>query len=175
MSEPSIECSARILAEELEEGTWIVVLKADQMPHVAMLQGGICFSLEHDGNHRYPAQKLWRLIESRRIPTVLCRLGPEARGPVRGFFEAYDRLEGDANCFLPVRDHCASWFPQGAACDYVFQLVPLLDAAGKIERAGSLHLRGSASGTRYVFPRYDQAQIRERIADVRRTVAGPGD
>ncbi len=170
MSQPSLECTARIQAGELEEGTWIVVLKADQMPHVAMLQGGVCFSLEHDGLHRYPAQKLWRLIESRQVPTVLCKLSNETSGEVEPFFDAHDRLDGDANCFIPVRDHCAAWFPAGAACDYVFQLVPLLDSAGKIERAGSLHL--ATSGTRYVFPQYDQAGIRARIAEVRRNAAG---
>ncbi|NOT30890.1 MAG: hypothetical protein HOP15_10630 [Planctomycetes bacterium] len=174
MSEPSLECTARIQAQALERGTWIVVLKADQVPHVALLQRGVCFSLEHDGNHRYPAQKLWRLIESRQIPTVLCRLTAQAEGSVAAFFEAFDRLEGDANCFLPVRDHCASWFPAAAACDFVFQLIPLLDSAGKIELAASVNLPGG-SGSPYVFPQYDQTEIRARIAAVRRSVAGAGD
>lgn len=167
MSDPSLECSARIQAADLEQGTWIVVLKADQMPHVCMLQHGTCFSLEHDGNHRYPAVKLWRLIESRQIPAVLCELPPEEAGALEPFFAAYDDLAGDTNCFIPVRDACAAWFPAAAACEYVFQLVPLLAAAGKIERAGKLHLPGP--GARYVFPQYDQEGIRARIAAVRST------
>lgn len=170
MSEPSLECSARIQAPDLEQGTWIVVLKADQMPHVCMLQRGTCYSLEHDGNHRYPAAKLWRLIESRQIPTVLCQLPPEADGALEPFFAAYDGLAGDTNCFIPVRDSCAAWFPPAAACDYVFQLVPRLDSAGLIERAAKLHLPGS--GARYVFPQYDQDGIRARIDAVRRAGRG---
>lgn len=170
MGEPSLECSDRIQATDLEQGTWIVVLKADQMPHVCMLQHGTCYSLEHDGNHRYPAVKLWRLIESRQIPTVLCRLPGEADGALEPFFAAYDGLAGDTNCFIPVRDACAAWFPPAAACDYVFQLVPRLDSAGKIERAVKLHLPGS--GARFVFPQYDQEGIRARIAAVRRTGRG---
>ncbi len=166
MSEPSLECTAELRPSDLEHGTWIVVLKADEMPHVALLQSGVCFSLEHDGNHRYPARKLWRLVDSRRIPTVLCRLAPEAALPAAPFFEAYDSLEGEVNCFLPVRDQCAGWFPAARTCEYVFELVPLLDSAGKIARAAGLHLPGP--GPRFVFPKYDQAQIRARIESVRR-------
>ena len=171
MDDPALEYTTDLGSEDLEHGTWIVVLKADEMPHVCMVQHGVCFSLEHDGNHRYPADKLRGLIARKRIPTLLCKLPREADGPLEPAFAAYDGLEGDTNCFVPVRDHCATWFPAARGCDYVFELAPLLDAAGKVERFVGLHLP-EAGGNRHVLPRYDQHEIRARIADVRRSLTG---
>ena len=160
MSDPSLECTARIQPAELASGTWIVMLRADQIPHVALLQEGVVLSLEHDGSHRYPHEKLWRLIESRRTPALLCRLDVGSGGPAAPFFEAQSRLEVENNCFVPVRDYCASWFPPGAACEYAYQLIPLLASAGRVQRAGGFHLR--LEGATFRFPVYDKDDIRDR-------------
>lgn len=165
-----VALGARPVAEDLERGTWIAVLRAHEIPHVAMLQGGTCFSLEHDGNRRYPARKLWRLVETRRIPTLLCELGPWARGPVAEVYARFARIEGDeGDCFVPVRDYCAAWFASAAPCEYPWQLLPLLSAAGKLARAGALHF-AEPPGARLVLPIYSRADIRARIAEVRRTL-----
>ena len=161
-----LDCRARIEAEELGQGTWIVLLRADEIPHLVMLQAGVCHSLEHDGLHHYPASQLWRLIESRRIPSVLCRLAVEPERPVHPFFAAFDGLDGEIDCFVPVRDYCASWFPACAVCDYPYELMPLLASAGKLAKSGSRHLPGRGAG--FVLPRYSRSEIRERIAEVRR-------
>ena len=52
MNPPIVECSDRIQAADLQRGRWVVVLRADEIPHVVMLQHGVCYSLEHDGNRR---------------------------------------------------------------------------------------------------------------------------
>jgi len=172
---PTVECSARLVAGDLERGRWVVVLRADEIPHVVMLQDGICFSLEHDGNRRYTSRKLWRMIEARRIPALLCELGPEADGPVEAIYDRLERIEGaDGDCFVPVRDYCATWFPECAACEYPWQLVPLLSASGKLVRAGTRYLQEDRDGPLVVMPVYDRRQIRARIAEVRRTIRDHG-
>jgi hypothetical protein len=170
----AVAVGARLVPADLEHGTWIAVLRADEIPHVAMVQEGVCFSLEHDGNRRYPARKLWRLAETRHIPTLLCELGPWARGPVAEVYARFTRIEGDdGDCFLPVRDYCAAWFADAAPCPYPWQLLPLLSSAGKLARAGTLHLAGESDGARLVLPVYSREDIRARIAEVRRTLRGP--
>lgn len=174
MSAPVVEGRARLAAEDLEHGTWIAVLRADEIPHVVMLQDGACFSLEHDGNRRYPARKLWRLVEAKRIPTLLCELGPWARGRVADTYAAHARIEGDGDCFLPVRDYCATGFADAAACDFPYELLPLLSSAGKLARAGTLHLQEERSDARIELPTYSREDIRARIAEVRRTFRPQG-
>jgi hypothetical protein len=171
----TVDVGARLVAADLERGTWIAVLRADEIPHVVMLQGGTCYSLEHDGNRRYPTRKLWRLAETRHIPMLLCELGPWARGPVPEVYARFERIAGDdGDCFLPVRDYCAAWFADAAACAYPWQLLPLLSSAGKLARAGTLHLAGESDGKRIVLPVYSRADIRARIAEVRRTLRPHG-
>jgi hypothetical protein len=167
---PLVEARARLAPEDLERGTWIAVLRADEIPHVVMLQDGVCYSLEHDGNRRYPARKLWRLVETKRIPTLLCELGPWTRGRVADTYAAHARIEGDGDCFLPVRDHCAAGFAAAAACSFPYELLPLLSSAGKLARAGTLHLQEERTGARIVLPTYSREDIRARIAQVRRTL-----
>jgi len=144
-----------------------VVLNADRIPHVVMLEEGVCFSLEHDGNRRYPARKLWRLIDSRRIPSLLCELGSEARGSVEDVYAPLERIEGDGDCFTPVRNWCALWYPAAGACSYPYELIPLLSRQGKLFRAVPLHLPGVER--EFVMPSYSREQIRARIAEVRDT------
>lgn len=174
MIEPSLDCPDRIRAEDLAQGTWIAVLRADSIPHVVMLQSGVVFSLEHDGNRRYPARKLWRLIESRGIAALLCELGPEAHGSVEPVYAPHERIEGDGDCFLPVRDYCATWFAKCAACSFPYELVPLLARAGKLARAGTRHLQEERSTPRVVLPTYSREDIRARIAEVRQSIRPPG-
>lgn len=162
---PTLSCPDPFVPAELERGAWIVILRADQMPHVCLLADGLVYSLEHDGNHRYPAVKLVRLIERKRVPSVLVEVLPTRAVAPEPFFRAYEGLAGDTNCFLPVRDAVAAWFEPAATCDYVFELVPRLAAAGRVGRAVAVHVEGRP----FVFPRYDQAGIRARIADVRRS------
>jgi len=152
-------------AADLERGTWIVVLRADEIPHVAMLQGGTCYSLETDANRTYPARKLWRLVESKRIPTLFCELGPWAAGPVADAYARHARIEGEGDCFLPVQEYCASWLPDCAACAFPYELVPLLCAGGRLARAGVAHLAGR--GASFALPVYSREDIRRRIAAVR--------
>lgn len=174
MTEPALDCPDRIRPEDLEQGTWIAVLRADVIPHVVLLQQGVVFSLEHDGNRRYPARKLWRLIESRGIAALLCELGPDAHGSVEPSYAVHERIEGDGDCFLPVRDYCASWFPECAACSFPYELVPLLARAGKLLRAGTRHLQEERRTARVVLPTYSREDIRSRIAEVRRSGRRPG-
>lgn len=169
-----VSCPDRIQAADLESGTWIVILRADEIPHVAMLQEGICYSLEHDSNRTYPARKLWRLLEARQIPAVLCELGPEARGSVAAIYSAHDCIEGDGDCFLPVRDYCATWLPEAAACSFPYELVPLLSATGRFARASTRNLPTDPATSGVVLPTYTREQIRERIAEVRRTIRANG-
>jgi len=167
---PVVAVGARLVSADLERGTWIAVLRADEIPHVVMLQAGTCYSLEHDGNRRYPARKLWRLAETKHIATLLCELGPWASGPVAEVYARFERIAGDdGDCFLPVRDYCAAWFADAAPCAYPWQLLPLLSTAGKLTRAGTLHLAES-DDARLVLPVYSRADIRARIAEVRRTL-----
>lgn len=153
-------------AADLERGAWIVVLRADEIPHVAMLQGGTCYSLETDANRTYPARKLWRLVEAKRIPTLLCELGAWARGPVAEVYARHARIAGDGDCFLPVQEYCARWLPECARCAFPYELVPLLSAEGRLVRAGVLHL-GSTPPPALVLPVYSREDIRRRIAEVR--------
>lgn len=169
MSAAVVEIGARLRAEDLEHGTWIAVLRAHEIPHVVMLQEGVCFSLEHDGNRRYTARKFWRLVDTKRIPTLLCELGPWARGRVADTYAAHARIEGEGDCFLPVRDYCAAWFADCGASSFPYELLPLLSSAGKLARAGTLHLPLAPGVTRLQLPSYSRADIRARIAEVRRT------
>ena len=124
MSAAVVEIGARLRAEDLEHGTWIAVLRAHEIPHVVMLQEGVCFSLEHDGNRRYTARKFWRLVDTKRIPTLLCELGPWARGRVADTYAAHARIEGEGDCFLPVRDYCAAWFADCGASAFPTSCCP---------------------------------------------------
>lgn len=154
-------------ARDLEQGTWIVVLRAHEIPHVAMLQEGTCYSLETDGNRRYPARKLWRLVEAKRIPTLFCELGDWARGPVEAAYAAHARIEGEGDCFLPVQEYCARWLPDCAGCEFPYELVPRLSAAGRLARAGLVHLSAGSAPTSFTLPIYTRDDIRRRIAEVR--------
>jgi len=171
---PHLDCPDTVGSEDLEHGTWIVVLRADRIPHVVLLQDGVCFSLEHDGNRRYTARKLWRLIEARRIPALLCELGPEAHGSAEAIYGPLERIQGDGDCFFPVRDYCAGWFPACAACLFPYELIPLLARAGKLARAATLHLQEERATPRVVLPTYSREEIRARIAEVRATIRAHG-
>lgn len=162
-----IPCTSQLGAKDLERGTWIVVLRADEIPHVVMLQQGVCFSLEHDGNRRYPARKLWRLVEGKRIPTLFCELGPWASGAVSAIYERFARIEGDADCFLPVRDFCAGESAGLADVSFPYELVPRLAHGGRLARTVALHFPGSAPADAITLPTYSRAEIRARIAAVR--------
>lgn len=142
------------------------MLRADTIPHVVMLQQGQCFSLEHDGNRRYPARKLWRLVQGKRIPSLFCELGSWARGPVAAAYEAHARIADDADCFQPVREYCAAWFPECAPCAFPYELVPRLARAGRLVRTAGMFLAESPGG-RVSLPTYSRQDIRRRIAAVR--------
>ena len=166
-SGPAVPCSARIQATDLEQGTWIVVLRADEIPHVVMLQGGVCFSLEHDGNRRYPARKLWRLVNASRIPTLFCELGPWANGAVSDTYARFERIDDDGDCFLPVRDYCARWSPDLAACSFPYELVPALATGGRLARTAAVHFLEGPTPSAITLLTYSRAEIRARIAAVR--------
>ena len=170
----AFECCAPLAADELSEGTWIVLLRADRIPHVALLQDGVYHSLEHDGFHCRSAAELWRLIRARAVPSVLCRLRAAPATRARPFFERHGGLDGDVDCFVPVRDYCASWFPAAAACDYAYELLPLLASTGALDKAGSLHLPALRPGVPFELPRYTRAEIRARIEHVRTSGAAAG-
>jgi hypothetical protein len=163
--------------QDLEHGTWVVVLRADEIPHVVMLQEGVCYSLEHNGNRRYPARKLWRLVEGKRIPSLFCELGSWARGPVEQAYAPHAEISGEGDCFLPVRDYCAAWLPECGHCRFPYELVPLLASAAKLRRAGTRFLQEERTSPEVTLPTYSREEIRQRIASVRAThrQSGPKD
>lgn len=165
--EPTLDCAATVRAQELEDGTWLVLLRADSVPHVMLLQAGVCFSLEVDGNRRHPAAKLLRLIESKRVPALLCRLAPDAPATVASFVAPFERIASGGNCFLPVRDYCASWLAAAGPCELAFELVERLAAAGKLAHTVGLHLT-HPSGTRFRLPRYTSREVEARLDELRR-------
>ncbi|HEX6884501.1 MAG TPA: hypothetical protein VF530_14085 [Planctomycetota bacterium] len=164
---PVVRLTGTVAAADLEQGTWIVVLRASEIPHVVMLQAGTCYSLETDGNRRYPVRKLWRLVEAKRIPTLFCELGSWAAGPVAAAYARHAKIEGEGDCFLPVQEYCASWLADCAACAFPYELVPRLSSGGRLARAVLAHLGEGAEWTSFTLPVYSRADIRRRIAEVR--------
>jgi hypothetical protein len=86
---------------------------------------------------------------------------------VEAAYAVHARIEGEADCFLPVQEYCARWLPDCRASEFPYELVPQLSSAGRLARAGEAHLSNGHPLASFTLPAYSRADIRRRIAEVR--------
>lgn len=154
--------------KHLEKGIFLTIINIDKIPpHIGIVVNGKVFMLNAEG--KVSGQKtshLLKVLSSKNKPSLFVKIKDEkldALKLMKDVFSEYKSAGSGVTCLAPIKDFCGSYY--GISCSearFVFELLPILRKAGKIESAFGLNIKDN----RVKLPSYTMEEILKRIVDL---------
>ncbi len=162
--------------EELQTGTWLMLLYADKIPpHLALLADGKYYSLTaNEVQIGLDIEPFWRTIQSKSIPSIFVQIEsvPNAELLAAEFSAYQTAVPGSITCLNPIRNYLNRLHQLPVYdVEFVFHLVDRLEEYDMLLASRHVHLRDKLSGGSYQLMKYTVEEIFERIAQLQKTSA----
>ena len=168
MSEVKLKGLVEAHADEVLTGVHLVIWDASaKPPHLMLLVDGLYYSLDVRGSVKgEAAAPLLRAARRRRVPVLFlaCEATVDAGQQAKKAFSELNQVGAGVTCLTPIRAFFEALYHQSfAKAQFVFELIPQLQALEKLQTLRSLNL---SDRTEFVLPIYDQATVDARIRAV---------
>lgn len=156
----------------LRSGTWIGLLNCHKSPpHLVFVDDGFIYSLEHGSNRKYESDRLFKLIQQKKKPSIFFQLNVDTQGTTNRAFSAYSQLKSGQTCLNPIIDVLSGLgIEKIRNCEYIYQLIPELKAQGLLNEINGHLVITNPSNNHFYFQIYTKKEIFERIEKLKRTI-----
>lgn len=154
---------------DIDEGSYLLLIEPQNIPHLVFLQDGRYYSLTYKGvelGFSFPPylEKLVRLKKK----IIFLQVERSVESPFLVFSDYATAGDHDQTCFYPIKQLL---LPESRA-EMIFQLIPELYAAGKIKDAMHFGLTSLLeNNTDFNLPVYTKADVLRHIANLKEKYA----